>query len=229
MKLLLLCLAAAAAAAARDPETSDSRFASADFALTADPQAAQWKDAPAVFAGNGPRGEPVAGHRSEIRSRWTNGNIYFLFVCPYKELHLKPDPVTTAETNELWNWDVAEVFIGSDFQRITRYKEFEVSPQGEWVDLDIDRVKPLPEGGWLWNSGFAVKARIDSQHKVWYGEMRVPFKSIDPRPPAAGNQLRVNYFRCQGAEPGRKFIAWRPTGQASFHVPQAFGILKLKP
>ena len=44
------------------------------------------------------------------------------------------------ETNELWNWDVAEVFIGSDFKNIRRYKEFEVSPQAEWVDLDINLV-----------------------------------------------------------------------------------------
>ena len=46
------------------------------------------------------------------------------------------------ETNELWNWDVAEVFIGSDFKNIRRYKEFEVSPQAEWVDLDVNLDAP---------------------------------------------------------------------------------------
>jgi hypothetical protein len=229
MKPLLLCLVAAATLLARAPDTIASRYAAADFPLTADPQAAQWKDAPAVFAENGPRGEPVPGYRTEIRSRWTRDNIYFLFICPYDELHLKPNPAQTAETNELWNWDVAEVFVGSDFQHINRYKEFEVSPQGEWVDLDIDRVNPLPEGGWLWNSGFAVKARIDPRKKIWYGEMRIPLHSIDSRPPANGLQMRINFFRCQGREPGRKLIAWQPTGEGSFHVPQAFGLLKLVP
>jgi len=29
-------------------------------------------------------------------------------------------------------------FIGSDFKDIKRYKEFEVSPHNEWIDLDID-------------------------------------------------------------------------------------------
>ena len=43
------------------------------------------------------------------------------------------------------------MFIGSDFDHIKRYKEFEVSPQNEWVDLDIG----------LWNSGFEHSARID--------------------------------------------------------------------
>jgi hypothetical protein len=104
-----------------------------------------------------------------------------------------------------------------------------VSPQGEWVDLDIDRVNPLPEGGWLWNSGFRVKARVDARHRIWYGEMRIPLLSIDSRPPVAGLEMRINFYRCQGREPGRKFIAWQPTGEGNFHVPQAFGRLKLIP
>src|SRR5580700_3262837 len=230
MRLLLFCLFGVSALLARDPGTIASSYAASDFPLSANPQARQWKDAPPVIAENGPRGEPVPGHQTEIRSRWTRDNIYFLFICPYQVLHLKPHPSRTTETNELWNWDVAEVFVGSDFEHITRYKEFEVSPQGEWVDLDIDRVNPLPEGGWRWNSGFAVKARIDARKKIWYGEMRIPFHSIDSRdsrPPAAGLQMRINLYRCQGREPGRKYIAWQPTGEGSFHVPQAFGLLKL--
>jgi len=232
MQFFLVCLLAASAlldGAAREPAEIASRYAASDFPLTANPKAPQWKDAPTVVAENGPRGEPVPGHRTDIRSRWTSANIYFLFVCPYRELHLKPKPSRTTETNQLWNWDVAEVFVGSDFEHIARYKEFEVSPQGEWVDLDIDRVNPLPEGGWLWNSGFRVKARVDARHRIWYGEMRIPLLSIDSRPPVAGLEMRINFYRCQGREPGRKFIAWQPTGEGNFHVPQAFGRLKLIP
>ena len=224
--VLCLCLYVSICAAGSGVITS--RYAPADFPLSADPNALEWKGAPAVIAENGPRGEPVPGHRTEIRSRWTPYYIYFLFTCPYQELHLKPNPTRTAETNELWNWDVAEVFVGSDFKQITRYKEFEVSPQGEWVDLDIDRVHLLPEGGWRWNSGFAVSARINAPRKIWYGEMRIPFRAIDSRPPAPGLEMRINFFRCQGPEP-RKLISWQPTGERNFHVPKAFGLLKLVP
>jgi hypothetical protein len=35
------------------------------------------------------------------------------------------------------NWHVAEAFIGSDYLKTSRYKEFQVSPRGEFVDLDI--------------------------------------------------------------------------------------------
>lgn len=204
-----------------------SKYSKQDFALTADPNAKQWKGVPAAVAMNGPRGEPVPGHRTRILSRWTTKNLYFLFVCPYEELHLKPNPSTTQETNKLWDYDVAEVFVGSNFQNIRQYKEFEVSPQGEWVDLDIDRDHPKPDGGWLWNSGFHVKARVDEAKKIWYGEMQIPIASIDTRVPKPGTQLRVNLYRIQGSPPHRRYIAWQPTGAASYHVPESFGLLVL--
>jgi len=210
------------------PGVITSHRSKSDFPLTTDPNNKAWKGVRGVFAEKGFKGEPVAGHRTEIRSRWTDRNLYFLFICPYEKLHLKPDPVATAETNKLWDWDVAEVFVGSDFQHIRQYKEFEVSPQGEWVDLDINRDFPSPEGGWKWNSGFECKARIDAAKKIWYAEMRIPIESIDKRRPVAGLEMRVNLYRCQGAAPDRKYIAWQPTGKPSFHVPEAFGLLKLQ-
>ena len=54
----------------------------------------------------------------------------------------------SSETPRLWNWDVAEAFIGSDFERIGFYKEFQVSPQGEWVDLAIDRDNRRRRAAW---------------------------------------------------------------------------------
>jgi hypothetical protein len=226
MKLLLFLLAALPLTA-DGPGVILSRYVKQDFALTLDPAAPEWQSAGKVVAANGPKGDPTPGHRTEIRSRWSDKNLYLLFVCPYETLNLKPDPSTAAETNKLWDWDVAEAFIGSDFRNIRRYKEFQVSPQGEWVDLDIDRDHPQPEGGWRWNSAFEVKARIDEAKKIWYGAMRIPLDTIDDRPPQAGRELRVNFYRLQGPGPARKGIAWQPTNAASYHVPEAFGRMKL--
>jgi hypothetical protein len=198
-----------------------------DFPLSLDPNAKPWKGVRGVFAENGPRGEPVPGYRTEIRSLWTDRNHYLLFICPYEKLYLKPNPSQTTETNKLWDWDVAETFIGTDFQHIRQYKEFQVSPQGEWVDLEIDRDFPKPQGGWRWNSGFEVKARIDEARKIWYGAMRIPIDQIDKRRPERGLEMRINFYRIQGPPENKKFIAWQPTGSASYHVPEAFGRLKL--
>jgi hypothetical protein len=223
----LLCLFALAAGLWADgPGVILSRRVNSDFELTADPNARPWKGVQGVFAENGPRGTPTPGHRTEIRSVWTPEYIYFLFLAPYQDLNLKPNPSQEMETNKLWEWDVAEVFVGWDKDNIHRYKEFQVSPQSEWVDLDIDRKNPIPEGGWKWNSGYSVKARVDEAKKVWYGAMKIPMKSIDPRPAKEGNELRINFYRLQGSNP-RKGIAWQPTNANSYHVPEAFGTLRL--
>lgn len=191
------------------------------------PESSFWSGTSPVIAESDFYGHPISGHRTEILLRWTPQNLYVLFVCPYQELNLKPNPNLTAETYELWNWDVAEVFVGADFKNIRRYKEFEVSPQGEWVDLDVNLDNPPHEVGWVWQSGCEVAARIDPAEKIWYGFMRIPWPAIDSRLPSAGNELRINFFRCQGSDPDRKYITWRPVHRESFHTPESFGILKL--
>jgi hypothetical protein len=231
MKWLATCFLIGAAFAASGQsmslESFQSVFAPQDVALDTDPAIAFWQGAKPVYAEVDHRGNLVPAYRTEVRSRWTSKNLYLLFICPYQELYLKPSPDTKEETNELWNWDVAELFIGSDFQDIERYREFEVSPQGEWTDLDINLALPHHETGWTWNSGFEVAARIDAQAHVWYGAMRIPFKSIDERAPAAGNVFRANLFRSQGPPGHKQAIAWKAPMADTFHTPERFGKLEL--
>jgi Carbohydrate family 9 binding domain-like len=228
MAPILICLCAISAIAQDDSKTIKSFYTQSDFALSADPNSGEWKGIKGAIATNGPHGDLTPGHRTEIRSRWTDKNLYLLFICPYEELYSKPDPSTTTETNRLWEWDVAEAFIGSDFRNIKRYTEFQVSPQGEWVDLDIDRSSNPFKHDWQWNSGFEVKARIAADKKIWYGEMRIPMDKIDKRKPQAGQELRVNFYRFQGPRPDRKRIAWQPTNSDNYHVPEAFGLLRME-
>jgi hypothetical protein len=122
---------------------------------------------------------------------------------------------------------VAEVFIGSNFQNIKRYKEFEISPQGEWVDLDINLDNPHHEDGWVWNSGFEHAARIDASKHIWYAAMRIPFVALDVPDAVTGEQFRVNFFRTEGPPADAKQILWRPSMSKTFHVPENFGLLKL--
>ena len=202
-------------------------WAEHDVALDTNFSSAFWQGAQPIYMDSDAQGKPDPKYRTEIRIRWTNQNLYLLYVCPYEELNLKPNPQTTAETNELWNWDVAEAFIGSDFNDIRRYKEFEISPQAEWIDLDVDLHKPHHEDGWTWNSGMEVSARIDRSAHVWYGAMRIPYSAIDSRPAAAGNVLRINLFRSQGPASARHEIAWQSPMSNTFHVPERFGLLEL--
>jgi hypothetical protein len=227
MYLLLVLVIGAVPAVAADAGTFISVWASKDVALKTNPKSSFWQRSDPIYIVNNNWGKPVPGYRTEVFSRWTKDNLYLLYVCPYEKLHLKPNPSTTTETNQLWNWDVAEIFIGSDFQNIRRYKEFEISPQGEWVDLDINLNSPHHENGWKWNSGIQVKARIDREHKVWYGAMKIPMAAIDPQPAHAGTIFRVNLFRMQGPLDDQKLLAWQPTMKATFHVPEHFGRMVL--
>ena len=197
-----------------------------DETLSADIESPFWHDAPSVFAEGDVFGSALPALRTEIRSRWSATTLYLLYVCPYTELNLKLDPDRVRETMNLWNWDVAEAFLAGDMAHPERYREFEVSPQGEWVDLDIDpRKSQWGDPGW--NSGFHVAARIDEAHHLWYGAMAIPWSALIDGAPKAGLELRANFYRLQGPPPYRALIAWQPTGKASFHVPETFGVLRL--
>jgi hypothetical protein len=209
-----------------DPAVLESAYSPRELDLEPDPQREEWRNAPRVVVDRDKAGQPIPGPPTGIRSRWTNEHLYLLYICPYDELNLKPDPAPGVETPRLWNWDVAEAFIGTDFERIGRYKEFQVSPQSEWVDLEINRENPNGQAGMKWNSGYAVKGRIDAGARVWYGMMRIPFRAIDTRPPQPGRELRIGLFRIAGVNT-KTHYSWRPTGSTTFHVPEAFGTLRL--
>lgn len=223
----LLCgtfLVAALAAAAPAGEMTSLRM-DADAALALDPAAAVWQAAPQVEISAGRRGEPMPAHRTIVRSRWTEKYLYLLYECHYQKLSLKPNPNPNTETYKLWDWDVAEAFIGADFEHIRHYTEYEVSPQNEWVDLEIERGNPNA-GGIRWDSKFEHAARIDEATHTWYAAMKIPFAAMGLNAPP--KQLRINLYRIEGAEPERKYLAWQPVHSDSFHVAEAFGRMILK-
>ncbi len=193
----------------------------------AEPSEADWAKAQPALLERNSVGEPLPAPLTEVRTLWTPTHLLIRFVCPYRELNLKTKPNPAEETYGLWNYDVAEVFVGNDFQHIGRYKEFEVSPENDWVDLDINREDSAHEGGWKWNSGFGHSATLDRAAGVWRCEMRIPFASLGVDQPAPGTRLRINFYRIEGKGPSRTLMTWQPTGARNFHVPSAFGELVL--
>lgn len=204
-----------------------SSKAKADFELTADPASPAWQGVSGVVAAIDPFGKPLPDSRTEIRSRWTKNNLYFLFTSRYENLYLTTNPSTASDTWGLWDYDVVEVFIGHDLNNIQTYKEFEISPQGEFIDLDVDRNRKGKEVDAGWNSNMKFRTRIDKDKKIWYCEMQIPWASIAPWTPAAGKEMRLNLYRIEGAPPKRKFIVWQQIDSPSFHTPERFGRLRL--
>src|SRR5258708_12666475 len=103
----------AAVVVAADDKSIESMKADNDVALTTDPVSSFWQGGRAVYAERDTYGQPLSRYRTEIRSRWTKNNLYFLFICPYDPLYLKPAPTTSPQTPHLCPFYVAAVFISS--------------------------------------------------------------------------------------------------------------------
>ena len=190
------------------------------------PDSCFWEGASALSMQANSYGLVQPGHGTEVRLRWTSKNLYFLFICAYDELRPGPDePVLDRPTARLWEHDVAEVFVGPGIDPVKSYREFELSPRGEWLELDIAHRRNGEVGRAALHSGFEVAARVDEAARKWFGFFRIPYSAVADRAAVAGDCLRVNFFRSQGRKPTE--IAWRPTYNESFHVPSRFGALYL--
>ena len=207
-------------------DTIEARFWSGKPTLDARPDKPLWRKARPVIFQHDVNGDPLVNHLTVVRAAWTADELWLLYACSYDTLTIGPDPQTSKETNRLWEVsDVAEVFIAPNPGDILRYKEFQVSPAGQWVDLEIDREAKKYDA--TWNSGFRSATRIDSARRVWWAEMAIPLRAFGPQPPTPGARWRLNFFRLEQGPPKRS-IVWQPTHQPSFHVPQAFGWLAFK-
>jgi len=75
---------------------------------------------------------------STVRGFWTDKDLFLLFECPYEVLNLWLPPMGGGPRVNLWDRDVVEMFLGDDWKSIRHYREFEIAPTGDWIDLAID-------------------------------------------------------------------------------------------
>ncbi len=197
--------------------------------LSADPQAAVWKKtASAWIVKDCTRTLDYPETRTEVRAFWTDQDLYFLFRCPYQVLNLWLPAQTDKPRVKLWDRDVVEMFLGDDWTNIRHYREFEIAPTGDWIDLAIDLDKKNYDHSW--RSGWQTMGRIDQAHKTWYAAARIPLKSVSTAPVKRGTKWRMNLYRIdgQGPDPQRHFLCWQPTcvvNRDPNHVPEHFGTL----
>jgi alpha-galactosidase len=189
------------------------------------PSPSAWAQAPPIRFDSDWQGRNSDPQRStEARLLWTATTLYIKFVARYRNISVFPDADPNGRRDKLWDRDVAEVFLQPDSSNLRRYKEFEVSPNGSWIDLDIDNggLRDL-------KSGLHRRVSINQPAKTWTAELAIPLKSLlshfDPR-----TIWRVNFYRVEGSAEPRFYSAWRPTNtpQPNFHVPELFGYLKFE-
>ena len=228
-----LSLASHARDASQEPYASDVRMAitrsPGNFAPDGDLSKASWKAAASVEFDHDAFGQL---HHPEVSTRvaslWTESNIYFAFWARYDSLNFYEGEDPATERWRLWERDVVEVFLNPQPERVLQYFEFEVAPNNQWVDLEIDKSKDSSNKE-SWDSGFAHATRVDGKSHLWTTEMRIPVSALNVSAIHAGDKWRANFFRAagQGADEHRQFLAWStiPEGR-TFHVPTRFGILE---
>jgi len=158
---------------------------------------------------------------TEVRLLWTPEWLFVRFRARFRVITVFPNAEPSGRRDQLWDRDVAEVFLQPDQSHLRRYKEFEVSPNGFWIDLDI-----APGEKHDLKSGLRRRVILNEAAKIWVAELALPMKCLVARfDPAA--TWRVNFYRVEGAAEPRFYSAWQPTQTPApnFHVPEAFGEL----
>jgi hypothetical protein len=186
------------------------------------PSTAEWNAAPEVRFNSDWQGRnPDAQRETQVRLLWSPEELFLRFEARYRTITVFADSDPNGRRDQLWDRDVAEVFLQPDSSDPMKYKEFEVSPNGMWIDLELSHGERRDLG-----SGLRRRTVIDRSGATWIAELAIPMKSLishfDPAVP-----WRVNFFRVEGTVEPRFYSAWRPTGtsQPNFHVPEVFGRL----
>jgi alpha-galactosidase len=194
-----------------------------EIKLDAGHPAAEWQNArPVAFCSDWQGKNPDPERETRARVLWSRETLYLRFECRYRELFVFDDAEANGRRDHLWERDVAEAFLQPDPARERNYREFEVSPNGMWVDLDV-----FPGGIADLKSGLQRSVFLNKKEHLWAAELAIPMRALtgkfDPK-----SVWRVNFYRVEGTAEPRAYLAWQPTHtpQPNFHVPSAFGKLR---
>lgn len=209
-----------------------SQHVGRDFVPDGDLDKGVWRLVPHATFDHNFTGEKLYPElKTEVASLWSDKYVYFAFWCKYREINVYQGEDAAKERWELWERDVVEVFINPEPAKVNHYYEFEVAPNNQWLDLEINLdKKPFNDAGW--NSGFEHAVRIDKERHLWMCEMRIPLSAMKTRI-VPGSQWRGNFYRAEGtgSDEQRSLMAWstvvaRPE---AFHNPSRFGIIRFMP
>jgi alpha-galactosidase len=184
-----------------------------------------WNKARAISFDHDWRGEnPTPAMATEVRLLWTPETLFVRFLAKYQSLNVYSDARSDGWRDHLWDRDVAEVFLQPDSSDPLRYKEFEVGPNGFWIDLDISHGAREEL-----RSGLKRRVVLNEREKTWTAELAIPMKALTPNFDPE-HDWRVNFYRVEGQAEPRSYSAWSPTrtDKPNFHVPDAFGTLRFR-
>lgn len=163
------------------------------------------------------------GRQFKAKLLWSANALYVRFEANQVEpFVVSVVPNLKTKTLGLWDRDVCEIFVAPNKKEPRKYFEFEIAPNGEWVDLGIYQKPNKRETDFDYASGMKSAAKIEKD-KVWMA-IKIEWKAFG-KTPQAGDVWLGNILRCIGKDPTRGYLTWQPTltKEPSFHVPERFG------
>jgi hypothetical protein len=183
-----------------------------------------WKSAKDILIDKYWSGETAPiGRHFKAKLLWSDSALYVRFEANQNEpLVISAAPNLKSKTRGLWDRDVCEIFLAPDKNEPRKYFEFEVAPNGEWLDLGIYQKPDERITDWDYVSGMQSATRIEKGKIVM--AMKVEWKAFG-KTPRPGEIWLGNLLRCVGAGETRGYLAWSPTEtkEPAFHVPEKFG------
>ncbi len=159
----------------------------------------------------------------KARLLWSDSALYVRFEAAQAEPFIVSEKADlTQKIKGLWDRDVCEIFIASDKAKRNKYFEFEIAPNGEWIDLGIEFTPQERKTDWDYKSGMTSATEIRKDRILM--AIKIPFLALG-KTPKTGDIWLGNLFRCVGKDPTRGYLSWQPTKtkEPAFHVPKAFG------
>jgi hypothetical protein len=183
-----------------------------------------WRQAETVEITRYWSGETAPAERfAAARILWNETALFVRFDCPQGEpFVINETPNLEHEAAGLWDRDVCEIFVAPDRDEPRKYFEFEIAPNGEWIDLGIHQFPDNREVDWDYRSGMQSSTKIEA-NKITMS-IKIEWKAFG-KTPKLGDVWLGNLFRCVGIGATRGYLSWQPTKtpEPDFHVPQVFG------
>lgn len=165
------------------------------------------------------------GVTTGVACGYTNKELVVLFKSRIRELAPIPEAPSKKDVPDLFKGDVVEIFIDPDPATPNSYYELEASPAGEHLDLAVDLSSKSFDNAY--ESNMRITGSVNKEHNEWTALITIPFDPKTIPAPKTGDKWRINFFRTEGKNKSRLYMAWNPTGteKPKFHIPEKFGTM----
>jgi len=155
-----------------------------------------------------------------MQTAWNENFLFSKFEGKYEFLTISNELVGKNKTKRLWETnDVFEMFISHESNNI--YKEFQVAPDGKFIDIAIDASSNERISDFSWLSGFTNITKVTKNS--WKSIFIVPWAAFNGNPPKDGEEWTANFYRISSPLKNTKYLSWSPVYKIAFHQPNLFG------